>query len=424
MKAPLRRLTAPILATLALAGAFSVFVLAGCESDNTVAPIPPGPPLSNLVISPATDTLQGSETQQFTAQAYDTLGALISVPLNWISTNTNVFRVTTSGLVEGRGEGSANLIVSSGGKADTAVIYVFPDTGWIAQPGSGASLNATFFLPSGQDGFAVGDGGRILRTANAGASWGQEASHVSANLNGVWFTSDGSVWAAGDGSSVMQRTGSGWTRLASANSIGVNLNDIVFVDPDTGWVAGDNGTIARTFDGGVTWSEIHLPTAFNFNGIARAGARGGYAVGNGGVIAVTHDQGLSWYLMSTPTTQPLTSVASFTTGQAIAVGATGTVLRTVAVAPDSAEWQLVVPSAGANNQLEGVHAIGASLVFAVGYNAGGGAAILRSDDAGSTWQVQSPRTSNRLNDVYFIDTQRGWAVGEGGAIVHTARGGL
>lgn len=415
-----RRLTA----TLALAGALFVLLLAGCDSDNSVTPIPPGPPLSDLVISPATDTLQGSETQQFTAQAYDTLGAPITAPLTWYSTNTDVFTVNTGGLVTGRGEGSANLVVTSGGQSDTAIVYVYPDTGWILQPAGGASLNGVFVLADARTGWAVGDGGRILKTTNAGAFWGQEPSNTTSNLNDVWFTSDGTGWAVGDGSTVLRRTSNAWSRLASANPIGANLNAVVFVDPDTGWIAGDAGTIARTFDGGATWSEINLPTSFNFNGIARTGARGGYAVGNGGAIAVTHDQGVTWYMMSTPTTQALTSVTPLGANGAIAVGATGTVLTTTPAGPDSAVWQLVVPSAGANNQLEGVHAIGGSLVFAVGLNAGSGGTILRSDDGGTSWQTQASRTSFRLNDVYFVDTQRGWAVGEGGVIVHTARGGL
>jgi photosystem II stability/assembly factor-like uncharacterized protein len=422
MKSPTRRLATSVSALLVLAGGFFILFLAGCESDNTVAPIPPGPPLSALVISPATDTLQGSETQQFTAQAYDTLGAPITAPLAWYSTNTNIFTVNTGGLVTGRGEGSANLVVSSGGRSDTAIVYVFPDTGWILQPAGGASLNGVFALADGRNGWAVGDGGRILRTVNAGASWGQEISNTGYNLNGVWFTtSEG--WAVGDQSTVLRRTSSGWERMSGANPIGANLNDVVFVDADTGWVAGDMGTIARTFDGGLTWSKLVLPTSFNFNGIARSGARGGYAVGNGGTIAVTHDQGVTWYLVSTPTTQPLTSVATLGANGAIAVGATGTVLRTAAAGPDSLVWQLLVPSAGANNQLEGVHAIGGSLVFAVGTNAALGGTILRSDDGGDTWAAQSSRTSVRLNDVHFIDNQRGWAVGEGGVIVHTARGG-
>jgi len=397
-------------------------LLAGCESDNTVAPIPSGPPLSAVVVNPVTDTLQVGQTRQFHAQAYDTLGAPTSASFQWASTNTGVFTVNAAGIVNARGEGLAGLIVSAGGRSDTATVFVYPDTGWVLQPGSGSNLNGVFFLPDGRSGWAVGDGGRVIRTTDAGANWISEIANTAFNLNAVWFTSASEGWAVGDVSTVLERAGSGWTRVASAGAIGENLNDVVFATPDTGWVACSNGTIARTFDRGATWQKVKLPTISAFRGIARSGSRDGWAVGDGGIVAGTHDQGVTWFLISTPTTQSLKAVAGLDPTSAIAVGATGTVLRTVA-GPDSAIWGLIVPSAGANNQLEGVHAIGSSLVFAVGFNASVGGAILRSDDGGLTWQPQASRTSFRLNDVYFVDSQRGWAVGDGGVIVHTARGG-
>ena len=42
---------------------------------------------------------------------------------------------------------------------------------------------------------------------------------------------------------------------------------------------------------------------------------------------------------------------------------------------------------------------------------------------GATWIPQTPRSQYALNDVYFVDRQHGWAVGNSGVIRHTARGG-
>ena len=60
--------------------------------------------------------------------------------------------------------------------------------------------------------------------------------------------------------------------------------------------------------------------------------------------------------------------------------------------------------------------------FASGFNAVG--AILRSDDGGVSWQPQLSNSTFRLEDVFFTDAQRGWAVGANGTIVHTVTGGL
>ena len=50
-------------------------------------------------------------------------------------------------------------------------------------------------------------------------------------------------------------------------------------------------------------------------------------------------------------------------------------------------------------------------------------AVVRTDDVGATWQAQTPRSQFKLNDVFFVDRLRGWAVGDNGTIRHTARGG-
>ena len=43
--------------------------------------------------------------------------------------------------------------------------------------------------------------------------------------------------------------------------------------------------------------------------------------------------------------------------------------------------------------------------------------------AASSWQPQPANSAFRLEDVFFVDTQRGWAVGANGTIVHTVTGG-
>jgi len=415
---PFRSLRSAAVALVVLA------TLAGCDSSKPTAPIA-GPPLSALVISPDTDTLRVGEFRAFTAQAYDTLNALVAAPLSWRSTDTGVFSVTNSGIVTGRGEGAALLVVQSGGLTDSAVVYVYPDTGWFVQPSSAAvNLNGVFFLADGRTGWVVGDGGRILKTTNAGASWTSQTSNSAFTLHAVWFTSALEGRAVGNARTVLRTANGGttWLRVSAADSLGENLEDVVFASRDTGWVVGAEGLVARTFDRGATWRITRLPTAFDLKSLSFAGTRDGWAVGEGGVVAGTHDRGLTWFLTPNLTTQTLMAVSRTEVDSAIAVGAVGTVLRTEST-PDSVAWALVVPSAGAVNQLNGVHAPGPNLVFAVGYNAGVGGAVLRSDDRGLTWESQASRTPARLNDVFFVDTQRGWAVGDGGVIIHTARGG-
>ncbi len=139
------------------------------------------------------------------------------------------------------------------------------------------------------------------------------------------------------------------------------------------------------------------------------------------MIAGTHDRGLSWFVVQPSVTggQNLKSVWRATELRAIAVGAVGVTPRTWVPPADSISWKL--ENAGASFQLAGV-CFGDSLAYAAGSNGGAGA-LVRSDDFGVTWTPQTPRSQVALNDVFFVDALRGWAVGNSGVIRHTARAG-
>ena len=49
--------------------------------------------------------------------------------------------------------------------------------------------------------------------------------------------------------------------------------------------------------------------------------------------------------------------------------------------------------------------------------------ILKTTDAGNTWVPQAAAVAVDLNAVYFLDEQRGWAVGVEGTVLHTTDGG-
>jgi photosystem II stability/assembly factor-like uncharacterized protein len=409
----MRRLLGILL--LGLAG------LAGCDKNSS--PTAPRVPLSSLLVSPAFDTLRIGEFAQFTAVALDTLGNPVANPgLRWTSGNPQVFTATAGGRVKGVGEGTAPLIVEAGGLRDTAWVTVFPDTGWFQQAsGTTLELNSVYAQPDGRSVVAVGAGGTVVLTTDAGATWTRPASGTAFTLNGVWFTGASEGWAVGNGGTVLRTVNGGqsWTRVTTV-SVSDALFDVWFASPDTGWAVGAAGLVVRTFDRGATWQSFRIPTAFALHGVAFAGARDGWAVGAGGVIAGTHDRGVSWFLTPSITTQNLEAVWRNGAATAWAVGAQGVAPRTI-VTPDSVSWEL--RNAGATRQLDGVHFPTDPVGYAVGYDASLGGAILRTDDGGLTWQSQASHTGARLNDVFFVDALRGWAVGEAGTVVHTARGG-
>src|SRR5262249_30859420 len=177
-------------AWLLIALAALTAAIGGCDcSNNPVSPVMPLPPLSAVVLTPPADSVFIGDRFTFIAAAYDTLGVLVpGASFNWESTVPAVFTVSTTGMITGVSEGTAKLIASAGGLSDTSLVTVFPGFGWFVQSSaSSANLNGVYFLSDGRTGWAVGNGGTIRKTVDAGTTWTQQVSNTGFNLRSVQF---------------------------------------------------------------------------------------------------------------------------------------------------------------------------------------------------------------------------------------------
>lgn len=417
---------------VALAAVTVPIVIAGCGHTGSLLAPAPLPPLSAVVIyGPDHDTLAIGGKLILQAVGVDSASGdtLAGLNLDWASTDASVATVA-NGRVSGVSEGSARIIASGSGKADTVQVFVRPaGSGWLIVPNTltTTNLRGVFFLSSGRTGWAVGDGGTILKSSDAGGTWSRQ-NPTAFNLHAVHFS--GTIgMAVGANGTVLYSSdlGTTWTALVVPQAASNVLNDVILLDATHAFAVGGGGTLIRTTDGGAHWTRITTSTAVSLNGIAFSGADG-WVVGDQGAIFGTHDGGASWYRVTpaeVPTTNRLLGVArrsqpvTLDASGAVAVGAAGVVLRAATTA-DSIAWSLA--NAGASYQLNAVTLPIGQLLFAAG-QAGSGA-ILRSDDGGVTWTPQQAFASGSVNDIIFVDAYRGWAVGEGGLIRHTATGGV
>lgn len=110
---------------------------------------------------------------------------------------------------------------------------------------------------------AVGDGGLILTSTNAGASWETvpqaplPRTMRQLDLHAVERLGQ-HIWAAGSPGSVVLYSGDGgstWEVRRTPTS--VPLQALFFRDENSGWAAGALGTILHTNDGGRTWTVQH-----------------------------------------------------------------------------------------------------------------------------------------------------------------------
>jgi photosystem II stability/assembly factor-like uncharacterized protein len=362
----------------------------------------------------------------FTLTGYDTTGVPVpGVSAAWATYPEGVASISSLGQVRGLVEGSARVYAVYDSLVDSAVVVVIPaQDGWFVQASNAnnADLHGVHFRPGGRYGWAVGDGGKIVATIDGGANWAAQVSNTTNPLQDVWFTSTAKGWAVGNGGTVMHTTDGGatWTRLLNVGTT-VVLNDVWFADDSTGWVVGETGIILKTTDEGASWSRTYIGGQV-LNSVAFSGADG-WAVGQSGIIVGTHDSGANWFIVQPFVTSfNLRAVWRRSEPMAVAVGAAGSSPYTEdGPSPsDTTHWNL--RALGASYDLYGVHFPNDLVGFAVGDQGTG--LVLRTSDGGATWGT--PQISNaqfRLEDVFFVDEDRGWAVGRNGIIIHTGTGG-
>jgi photosystem II stability/assembly factor-like uncharacterized protein len=118
---------------------------------------------------------------------------------------------------------------------------------------------------SGDVGYAVGDFGTVLRTANGGLTWTGEPSGTSANLDQVQAPAPDTVIVGGG--CVLRRSedgGQNFARLpwtASDTSCPAGIAQIQFPTADDGYLLLTNGNVLRTTDGGQAWSRVATPSS-------------------------------------------------------------------------------------------------------------------------------------------------------------------
>jgi photosystem II stability/assembly factor-like uncharacterized protein len=117
----------------------------------------------------------------------------------------------------------------------------------------------------------VGDAGAIHVSSNGGATFSNNG--IGGNdLNGVWMIDANTGWAVGNGGRIVKTTngGAAWTPQTSGTAN--NLTDVKFTSSNNGYACGDNGTVVYTTNGGTNWQSHTTGSTKNLLSVDASGS--------------------------------------------------------------------------------------------------------------------------------------------------------
>jgi photosystem II stability/assembly factor-like uncharacterized protein len=377
--------------------------------------------------------------------------------LTWVAAPAGIYALRFADAQTGLGLSGAGLYRTTDGGATFAAVA------------AGDALDAVFVTPSVAVAIVAG---RILRSADAGATWTdvasagphtrlsrvgtavlawEEASFAGAGPTRLARSTDGGAsWtdlgavvpggayaltAASAQSAVILETtggllhsgdgGATWTRALDAlGPAPLSFGELapVFADATSGAVGFGSGLVLRTADGGATWQAASSGYGAALRAVARLGSGALMAVGaeeDRGVVQTRGADG-RWQLRAAPGAAPLVSVQPTGGASANALDATGIVHRTT---DGGASWSAATGTPTLTSATDAAFVSGA-----VGYVSGGGfgaSALWRTSDGGATWapvQQGDERPEGQYVAVEAIG-ESAWAARFDGFLWRTSDGG-
>ncbi len=222
-------------------------------------------------------------------------------------------------------------------------------------------------------GFACGVNGAIIKTTNSGDSWTTLNSGTTKTLKTIGSYDGSLIIAAGDSGIIISSTDLGETWRIINNSSNQNIWNMQMLTPRIGWLVGEGSTALKTTDGGNSWLNQPTPlTGFAYWDVSFLDTLFGYISCDGGRILRTSDNGISWDVKQAGDNYGLFTIEAVTRTSAVALGFAGKHVYT--------------------------------------------------SDGGANWNFITFLGGSEPNNIAFIDTLHGFAVGFGGCYETTNSG--
>ena len=304
---------------------------------------------------------------------------------------------------------------------------VISNAQWLLQPsGVSTSLNDISMpgISSTDIAWAVGVGGKILKTTNGGINWQLISSPTGNTLTSVHCFNESTVLAVGWNGVVIKTTNSGfdWT----SNFVGsFDLESVQFINSTTGFACGETGVVWKTTDAGSSWTGMVVNSLDNRE-CYFINSTTGYTCGplintQTSSVKKTTNSGASWQ-------QPvnifgsLSSIIFFGDQKGWSCGSLGTVARTT---NGGTTWGTYNPLNSAISLFDIYFSKAEELGNGTtGWMAADSGKIFVTTNSGINWVSQGTPVNTPLLAVKVIGNLYGWAVGNNGVILRTTNGGI
>jgi photosystem II stability/assembly factor-like uncharacterized protein len=325
---------------------------------------------------------------------------------------------------------AAIVLVTLVGVSAAAVNVSNSGWSWSNPTPQGRTLRGIAF--AGGVGYAVGRGGTVLSTANAGASWNGLTTGTTGELESEQVLSSTAV-VVGGGAGCITRVsvdgGQTFRRIFNVAESGCPepVSAFSFVSPQAGFLLLRNGSLEATADGGASFSrKTGVPgTPASSGGGGAVGVAVHFLTSSMGIVFVadpntrvstaymTPDGGVSWTQVTLPPGARVTSVHFVDSTNAYAIGPE-TVLRSI---DGGATWTARPVAAGKSfNSIDCATPLECILTVTAGNQ------MVKTTDGGATASVKTTSSSLIYGASYASATQI-VAVGDTGSTVLSSDGG-
>lgn len=255
----------------------------------------------------------------------------------------------------------------------------------------GNDLNS--IVMNGVKGWAVGDIGVVLRTANSGYDWELVDLNTSVDFSGVYMEEiTGRGWIVGEKGTIYYSDDGGeqWKKQFSGTS--EDLYSITATGGDCPWVCGYD-VVLHSYDHGENWDKINTPVHTWFWEIDMKDCDEIWVCGNQSLVMSTKDHGATWQMHSVPTTFNLMGIDIVSNGDYRACGNQETIIKS----PDGGETWVQEHTA----PFISMYAVDTKGIGGPAYAVGDKGHIIETLDGGATWTEKTSPTIYQLNDVSF-----------------------